>query len=320
MILAESSSDEGEFVASDNEHDYIPLVEEGRFEISDVEPEVEVENEIDSYDSDASFEGESLENILITKDGMRWQFEPLRRTQNSSRNIIRQRGGAASFSKLYNQMEIFKNILSNEMCDIILRETDRKGTKITEAYNNKLMENNPDISKRPKQKIFKPFAEQELDAFFGILIFSGVHRSYKEHLTELWESSLLPLFQAAMSHDRFKMLLRFLRFNINSSLLELSHQHPRSVEVNDAGPSSLHIQGSDTVRATSTAPSPAPFEMGSPAPSLVVPVVESPTPAASEYLEVPTPAMYVECSGSRISDCRKELPRKCDIYAKGPSS
>ncbi|XP_047534335.1 piggyBac transposable element-derived protein 1-like [Vanessa atalanta] len=219
-ILEESSSDEGEFVASDNEHDYIPLVEESRFEISDVEPEAEVENEIDSYDSDASFEGESLENILIAKDGTRWQSEPLPRTQTSNRNILRQRGGAASFSKLYNQMEIFKNILSNEMCDIILRETNRKGTKVTEAYNNRLMENYPDISKRPKQKIFKPFTEQELDAFFGILIFSGVHRSNKEHLTELWKSSHLPLFRAAMSHDRFKMLLRFIRFDNDVTRLE----------------------------------------------------------------------------------------------------
>ncbi|CAG4975640.1 unnamed protein product [Parnassius apollo] len=83
-------------------------------------------------------------------------------------------------------------------------------------------------------------------------------------------------------------------FNINSSLLELSHQHPHSVEVNDAGPSSPHIQGSDTVRATSTAPSPAPFEMVSPAPSLVVSVVEPSTPATSEYLEVPSPAIEEE--------------------------
>ena len=82
------------------------------------------------------------------------------------------------------------------MCDMMLKETNRKGTKITEAYNNKPIENYPDISKRPKQKIFKPFTEQELDAFFGILILSGVHRSNKD----------------AMSHDRFKMLLRFLRF------------------------------------------------------------------------------------------------------------
>lgn len=64
-ILAESSSDKGEFVTSDNENDYIPL---GGLEISDVEPEAEVENEIDSYDSDASFEGESFENILIAKE------------------------------------------------------------------------------------------------------------------------------------------------------------------------------------------------------------------------------------------------------------
>ncbi|KAL3275491.1 hypothetical protein HHI36_020251, partial [Cryptolaemus montrouzieri] len=157
-ISAEYSIDQGEFVASDNKHDYIPLFEDSGLEISDVEPKAEIENEIDSYDSDASFEGELFENIFFAEDGTLWQSDSLPRPQTCSRNIIRQRAAAVSFSELNNQMEIFKNVLSNEMCDIVLRKTNRKGTKITEAYNTKLMENFLDI-KRPKQKIFKPFTE-----------------------------------------------------------------------------------------------------------------------------------------------------------------
>ena len=47
------------------------MVEDGGLEISDVEPEAKVENGIDSYDSEASFEGESFKNIFIAKDGTR---------------------------------------------------------------------------------------------------------------------------------------------------------------------------------------------------------------------------------------------------------
>lgn len=49
--MVELSSDEGEFIASDNEHDYIPLVDEGRLEVSYVEPEAKIENESDYYNS-----------------------------------------------------------------------------------------------------------------------------------------------------------------------------------------------------------------------------------------------------------------------------
>lgn len=44
-------------------------------------------------------------------------------------------------------MEVFKSILFNDMCDIILREINWKGIKIIEVYNNKLMENYFDVSK-----------------------------------------------------------------------------------------------------------------------------------------------------------------------------
>lgn len=49
---------------------------------------------------------------------------------------------------------------------LLLQETDRKGTQITEAHNNKMRENCSDISKRPKDKIFGPFKEKWIGCIF----------------------------------------------------------------------------------------------------------------------------------------------------------
>jgi hypothetical protein len=38
-----------------------------------------------------------------------------------------------------------------------VRETNRKARQVTEAYNSKLMEKYPDVSKRPKPKTTQPF-------------------------------------------------------------------------------------------------------------------------------------------------------------------
>ena len=75
------------------------------------------------------------------------------------------------------------------------------------------MEKYPDVSKRPKPKTTQPFTTGELDAFFGILITCGLHKSNKEHLSDLWKSDYLPLVRASMSRNRFRMLLRFIRFD-----------------------------------------------------------------------------------------------------------
>ena len=106
--------------------------------------------------------------------------------------------------------------MTNEICDIILRETKRKGQQVTGDYNKKLMKIFP-VSDRPSTKVFKPFTEEEFDAFLGILLASGVHRSNKEHISEMWKLDSLLVIRAAMPRDRFKELLRFIHFdNINT--------------------------------------------------------------------------------------------------------
>ncbi|KAF2894408.1 hypothetical protein ILUMI_11765 [Ignelater luminosus] len=89
-----------------------------------------------------------------------------------SRNVMCQKGGAAVFSSLFSAKETFKSIMSNEICDIILRETNQKGRKITEDCNNKLVQKHK-ASKRPPPKVFKSFTEEKLDTFSGILLAAG---------------------------------------------------------------------------------------------------------------------------------------------------
>ena len=100
-----------------------------------------------------------------------------------------------------------------EICDIILRETNRKGKRVCDAFNNDLMNMFPLAFRRPPSKTFQPFTEAELLAFIGILIAAGVHRQNKENLDDMWKGDALPLIRAAMSRDRFKMMLRFIRFD-----------------------------------------------------------------------------------------------------------
>lgn len=211
-MLCECESDEDEFSPSDIDDEYIPPANDAASEGSDAEQVGCIEAAEDSYDSDDS-EEEEPNNELCGKDGTVWDLKPFTESQPINRNILRQRSGAALGSNILTAQQIFKSFLSTEMCDIILRETNRKGKKIIDDYNLNMTQKFPNVADRPKTKIFQPFTEEELDAFFGILIFCGVHKSNKEHLSELWKPIHLPLIRAAMPLDRFRMMLRVIRFD-----------------------------------------------------------------------------------------------------------
>ncbi|XP_069592446.1 piggyBac transposable element-derived protein 4-like [Ranitomeya imitator] len=224
MRMLEESDSEHEdepYVPSDDEN-YVPQVDVTE-EDSDIEQEMVIEHE-NEYESDESVEDDSVPqsagDIWTAKDETQWCSNPLPNAQTKSRNVLRQRGGPAAISNLYTAKELFKSIMTPEMCDIILRETNRKAKRVCDAYNNELVQRFPDSSKRPPQKTFKQFTETELHAFLGILIAAGVHRANKENLEEMWNVAALPLIRAAMSRDRFKMILRFIRFDNENTRAE----------------------------------------------------------------------------------------------------
>ena len=105
-----------------------------------------------------------------------------------------------------------------EICDITLREKNRRRKRVCVAFNSDLMNRFPLASRRPPSKTFQPFTEPELLAFIGILIAAGVHRQNKQNVEDMWKGDALPLIRIAMSRDQFKMMLRFIRFdNKNTS-------------------------------------------------------------------------------------------------------
>ena len=84
---------------------------------------------------------------------------------------------------------------------------------------------------RPPSKTFQPLTEAELLAFFGILNAAGVHKQNKKNRDDLWKGDALPLIRVAMSYDRFKMMLRFIRFdNKNTSAERAQTIRPRQYE------------------------------------------------------------------------------------------
>ena len=68
--------------------------------------------------------------------------------------------------------------------------------------------------------MLQPFTEAELLAFIGILIAAGVHKQNTENLDDMWNGDGFPLIRAAMSPNRFKMMLRFIGFDNENTCAE----------------------------------------------------------------------------------------------------
>lgn len=83
------------------------------------------------------------------QDETKWHYsESLLNDQTRSRNIIRQKGGPATTSYLFTPKEIFKPLMTPEMCDNISQETYWKSKKVCDAYNSQLLEKFPAASER----------------------------------------------------------------------------------------------------------------------------------------------------------------------------
>lgn len=230
--MDESDSEEEPLVASDDE-EYVPNQQNEKLEESDAEMVGSIDEESE-YDSDESIEKETSQDDenLLAKDGTIWQKNPFSQHQTVSRNVLHEKGGPARSTATLTEKQIFKNIMSQEVCSIILRETNRKGAKITSDINNLLIRKYPDATKRPPERVFKPFLEHEIDAFLGILIIAGVHKSNKEHLSDLWKSDSIPLIRATMPRNRFQMLLRCIRFD-NENTRETRSQTDKAAPIRD---------------------------------------------------------------------------------------
>ena len=90
-------------------------------EDSDIELELVIEEERNDLEEGDDNELENLVDSLTAKDGTKWRSSALANAQTINRNIL-----SVANCSLYSPKELFKSFMSPEMCDIILRETNRK--------------------------------------------------------------------------------------------------------------------------------------------------------------------------------------------------
>ncbi|XP_049301827.1 uncharacterized protein LOC125775358 isoform X3 [Bactrocera dorsalis] len=181
----------------------------------------------DDSDSDEELEDAPIEagEYFTARDGNVWssiQPQPVRfRTHNILRSAqsvpVRATQGLTI-------SETFKLIMSDEICDIIFRESNRKARQFFYDDNAK----HP--TREPRSWI--SITESEFDAYLGILLLSGVTHSGYVHTKDFWNTKSHPLYRAAMSVRRFWEISRFIRFD-NGNTRQQRKQTDKAAAISD---------------------------------------------------------------------------------------
>lgn len=149
------------------------------------------------------------DNVYLTrKPGFVWQKDPPnRRGRAMTANIMHARPGPTGLvpTDLESPLCAFRLIFPDSFTEMILQWTNQR-------YENWCM-NNPNSVYSKRFGGYKPIQKTELDAFIGISIIQGSFKCSKRPVNQIFESTSPPHFRAALSRDRYQLILCFLRFD-----------------------------------------------------------------------------------------------------------
>lgn len=221
-LIKDCESDSDEISDIEYNDESVPVTIQSKEE-SDIEDCYEDENiqiEMDD-DSDSEIEVHNDENnytnesLLHGRDGTEWRQSP-NTTRTLTHNIGHNHHGPVRATKMLSASQILKTIFTDVMCNIIIKETNRKANSVYDEWNAK----NP----LKVQKIWQDLTLIEFNAYLAILIECGRNHSNTQHTKELWKVNALPLYRASMAINRFWSITRFIRFDNptsrNTRLLE----------------------------------------------------------------------------------------------------
>ena len=144
-------------------------------------------------------------NTILDRMGRHWTTEPPAVHRRQVQDIIRQQPGVTLEGRKDSIKEAFQFYLTQEIQSVVIKETNREVERCYGEWNS----THPD-----NQKFWKEFDWTECEAFIGLLLLAGVNRGNQELLEELWSRKYgRPIFVATMSLKRFKLILRFCRFD-----------------------------------------------------------------------------------------------------------
>ncbi|CAF0991562.1 unnamed protein product [Adineta steineri] len=109
------------------------------------------------------------------------------------------------------RLHAFRLFITKDILNEIVIQTNRYAKRFIDQENQRRL----NIRNSHKQSIkWKELDCVELEAFLGLLIQAGAEFSQHQSLTELWDiNRSRSLYHATMTLERFKNLLRFLRFD-----------------------------------------------------------------------------------------------------------
>jgi len=154
---------------------------------------------------------QSQPDVMKGKNGKVWNLNPPATYKRGPQDIIRHHVGITAEGKVQCAKASFELFLTDEIVDIVMRETNREAGRVFRQWNEANADN---------QKTWTAVTMTEMKAVFGILILAGVNHSAHEALEELWVAKTgRPIFRATMSLNRLKCILRFMRFDNKSNNL-----------------------------------------------------------------------------------------------------
>ena len=184
-------------------------------EDTDCEETNDIESDIssESDDSDSSVSNSPSDGgfVSISRDGTEWHRHPLRHSSTKSppQNILRHAGGPTRYilQRSDDITDIFLELLDRRNIDDIVEFTNAEATR----------------SGKPNFNL----DSVEFIAFIGLCLARGVAKGRNEPLSSFWSDDTgRPMFRETMSRNRFKDIMRFLRFD-NKDLRKSRRQEDR---------------------------------------------------------------------------------------------
>lgn len=147
-----------------------------------------------------------LPKFYTSRSGMKWSSHPAEITKTTTANLVRSKPGITKEGGVQDIAEAFSLFLTNDILDIVVRETNRYAERYCAEVNNG---QNP-----PQQPLcWNNIDIDELKAVIGLLLIAGADKSAHVSTRDLWSPTAKPVYKSVMTVVRFESILRFMRFD-----------------------------------------------------------------------------------------------------------
>ena len=203
LLRIDVDSDEEDFAESELIIQEAEKDSDGEYDEQEIDDDISSlprnENLLAAVDTDRSSMAQKSQ--ICSRDGTMWDKEPPNITgRRGRRNIISTKPGTKRFilARVNNEIDVFQELWGQKNIQNILKFT------LSEAQR--------------QGDVAFSLSKDELYAFLGLCILRGVLKGRDEPLFHFWNEEYgRPIFRQTMSRNKFKAILRYIRFDDKNS-------------------------------------------------------------------------------------------------------